>query len=71
MRNYTYIGVFKSDNGHEYESSVNCNGHIQALILLTADAIRSAKHYQLYSIVDEDGNIRKIGDIQQIGELIN
>lgn len=70
MRNYTYIGIFKSDNGHEYKSNVNCNGYIQALILLTADAIRSAKHYQLYSIEDEDGNIRLIGDIQLIGDLI-
>lgn len=70
MKTYKYIGKFISDNGHSYELSVNCNGFIQAIFLLTADAIRSGKHYQLDTITDENGNVRKIDDILKVGELI-
>lgn len=70
MRTYKYIGLFRSDSGHEYTLEVNCNGYLQAMILLTADAIRSAKHYQLFTITDEKGDVRYIDDILKIGTLI-
>lgn len=70
MKNYTYIGLFKSDEGYEYELQVHCNGFLQAFFLLTTDAIRSAKHYQLYSIKDEKGEVQLIDDIHKIIPII-
>jgi hypothetical protein len=55
MRKYKYIGIFKSAEGDIYQLEVSCNGFLQAFFLLTADAIRSGKHYQLYSITNEKG----------------
>lgn len=71
MRTYKYIGLFRSAEGHEYTLEVNCNGYLQAMILLTADAIRSARHYQLKTITDENGDVRYIDDILKIGALIS
>ena len=71
MRTYKYIGLFRSAEGHEYTLDVSCNGYLQAMILLTADAIRSARHYQLSTITDEEGNVRHIDDILKMGELIS
>lgn len=56
LRPYKYIGVFK--NGHTIE--VSCKGFVQAFYLLTADAIRSGKNYELSTITDENGIIRNI-----------
>ena len=64
MRRYKYIGHFKSEEGHEYSIHAYCNGFLQAFFCLTADAIRSTRHYQLYKIVDEEGNERQVTDIQ-------
>jgi hypothetical protein len=69
MKLTKYIGTFVASNGHTYTLEVNCNGFIQAFILLTADAIRSAKHYQLDNIVDENDNKRKIDDIKYLTKL--
>lgn len=71
MRNYKYTGTFKSDTGHTYQLQVRCNGFIQAFFLLTADAIRSGRHYQLHTIEDEKQQIKTIDDILKVGKLIN
>lgn len=71
MRTYTYTGIFKSAEGHVYELKVNCNGFLQAFFLLTADAIRSARHYQLASITDEKGSVREVDDIAKCSSLIS
>ena len=71
MRTYKYTGFFKSMEGHEYSLEVNCNGFIQAFFLLTADAIRSARHYQLKTITDEKGNSVNVDDILKVGELLS
>lgn len=71
MKNYKYIGKFISYDGHTYELSCYCGGFLQAFFLLTADAIRQGKHYQLSTITDEDGKLRQIGDILKCGEIIN
>lgn len=64
MKKNTYIGVFKADNGHTYELKVYCNGFLQAFFLLTADAIRLARHYQLDTITETENNsTRKVDDI--------
>ena len=70
MRTYKYKGTFISAEGHEYTLEVNCNGFIQAFFLLTADAIRMGRHYQLDTIEDEDGSERQIEDILNVGKLI-
>ena len=70
MKHNKYIGLFKSSNGHTYELTAYCNGFIQALFLLTADAIKSGKHYQLNSITDENGSKRMVGDILKCGDLL-
>jgi len=72
MKRHKYTGTFiAQDNGHKYELTVNCNGFIQAVILLTADAMRSGKHWQLSRVEGEDGTVKQIGDILKIGEIIN
>lgn len=71
MKNYKYTGLFRSEDGNEYTIEVICNGYLKAMILLTADAIRSGRHYQLLTITDEKGNVRYIDDINKIGELIS
>lgn len=70
MKLIRYVGVFKSAEGDVYKLTVHCNGFLQAFFLLTADAIRQAKHYQLHLITDEAGNERKIGDILECSSLI-
>jgi len=69
MKTEKYSGLFRNDDGHQYILDVYCNGFIQAFFLLTADAIRSGKHYQLYSIVNDE-NIRYIRDIIEVSNLI-
>lgn len=71
MKTYKYIGLFRNPEGHEYTLEVNCNGYLQAMILLTADAIRSGRHYQLATITDEKADVRYIDDILKIGALIS
>ena len=56
MKQIKYIGLFKSIEGHEYTLSVYCFGFLQAFFLLTAEAIKTGKHYQLYNITDEKDN---------------
>ena len=70
MKNYRFKGVFISAEGHKYELEVRCMSFFQAFFLLTADAIRSGKHYQLNSIEDEKGNIRYVDDIMKCGGLL-
>ena len=70
MKTYKYIGFFKSSEGHTYELNVSCNGFIQAFFLLTADAIRSARHYQLNTITDEKGDVVEVGDICKVSKLL-
>lgn len=71
MKQYKYIGLFKSADGHCYQLEVSCNGFLQAFFLLTADAIRSSRHYQLYSIVDDMGRKKIVDDIIKCGALLS
>ncbi|NQY54626.1 MAG: hypothetical protein HRT42_13760 [Campylobacteraceae bacterium] len=71
MRTYKYIGLFTGADGNEHSITVNCNGTIQAFFLLTADAIRNAKHYQLNTITDEDSMVTKVDDILHVGKLLS
>ena len=64
MNQYYYIGLFiAKDTCHKYELKVYCNGFLQAFFLLTADAIRSGKHYQINQIECENGDVRKVNNI--------
>lgn len=71
MKKKKYFGLFTSDNGDNYTLDVYCNGFIQAFILLTSDAIRSGKHYQLNTITDENGGCRKVDDILKLSSLLS
>jgi len=71
MKTYKYIGLFRSSEGHEYTLEVNCNGYLEALILLTANAIKSGRHYQLATITNEKGSVRFVDDILKMGALIS
>jgi hypothetical protein len=71
MRTYKYTGLFFSDEGHKHTITVNCNGTIQAFFLLTADAIRKGKVYQLSTITDKKGRVTKVDDILNVGKLLN
>lgn len=71
MKNYTYTGLFKSQDGNTYQLKVTCSGFLQAFFLLTADAIRSGRHYQLHSIMDEKFQERMVDDIIKCGDLLN
>lgn len=70
MRTYRYTGLFQSAEGHEFELEVNTTGFICAFFLLTADAIRAGRHYQLHTITDEEGFQVQVGDILQVNELL-
>ncbi len=70
MKTTTYIGVFKSAEGHVYSLDCNCFGVMQALIILTAKAIQKGFHYQLETITDEREKVYIIGDILKINEII-
>lgn len=71
MKTYEYIGVFKSAEGHEYQLTVNCNGFLDALFLLTADAIRSGRHSQLDTITctDNDRTV-KVKNVNNCSSLL-
>lgn len=71
MKKYKYTGVFISSDGHTYTLEAMCNSFIQALFLLTADAIKSGRHYQLYSITNEKGDIQFITDIIRVISLFS
>jgi hypothetical protein len=71
MKQYKYRGGFKSVEGHTYILEVNCNSFLQAFFLLTADAIRGGRHYQLDAISDENGNVKFIADILKCSELFS
>ena len=70
MKQIKYIGLFKSIEGHEYTLSVYCFGFLQAFFLLTAEAIKTGKHYQLYNITDEKDNIVLVDDILKCSKLL-
>jgi hypothetical protein len=70
MKNYKHTGIFKSAEGHTYQIEVRCASFLQAFFLLTADAIRSGRHYQLQSITDEKGIVVNVGDIVKCGLLL-
>jgi hypothetical protein len=71
MINYKYTGLFKSAEGHTYQLEANCNGFLKAFFLLTASAIESGRHYQLYSITHEDGTVKIVGDIVKCTSLLS
>jgi len=70
MKQEKYTGIFQSQDGHTYELIVTCNGYLQAFFLLTADAIRSGKHYQLHSIINEKGNSVFVDNIFLVNTIL-
>lgn len=71
MKQYKYTGTFISqDTHHSYELTVMCNGFLQAFFLLTADAIKSGRHYQLNSIRDDKLNVYHVDDIIKCDALL-
>ena len=70
MKHTKYTGYFISGDGHKYEIDVYCMGFLQAFFLLTADAIRLGRHYQLNNITDENGSVKMVDDILKCGELL-
>ena len=69
MKQYKFTGLFINNEGQEYTLEVYCNSFIQALILLTADAIRLGRFYQLNNITDEKGSTFMIDDINKLSEF--
>lgn len=70
MRTTRYTGTFTSHEGHTFTLKVNCSGFLQAFFLLIAEVIRQGKHYQLKTIVDDDGHTRQVDDILKCSELL-
>jgi len=60
MKTTKYTGAFKSDSGDTYTLSVNCTGFVQAYFLLTAEAIKNGKYFQLETIEALDLKATKI-----------
>lgn len=72
MKQYKYTGLFRSAEGHEYSLTTNCDSLFQAFFLLTAEAIKSGRHYQLKTITDEErGVVTRIGDILKVSEIFD
>ena len=69
MKNYTFVGKFISGDGNKFELKVICASYLEAFFLLTADAIRSARHYQLYTITNEKNETVRVDKIIQCTEL--
>lgn len=69
MKKHTYIGLFKSLN-NDYILTVTCSNFTEAFFLLTAEAIKLGKHYQLYSITDEKNRIKLVSNLKRINELL-
>lgn len=70
MKKIKYTGTFINHDGDTYHLDVYCNGFIKATILLTAEAIKLDKHYQLDHIINENGNKRTVGDILIIDNIL-
>ena len=66
MKKYKYIGTFRISSEQSFKLEVYCNGLYEAFFLLTADAIRSGRYFQLDTITDEKGEITKICDIETL-----
>ena len=73
MKTSKFTGIFTTDTftKHQYEITVRCDSFLQAFFLLTAEAIKSGRHYQLSSVTDERGDVRMIDDINKCTELFN
>lgn len=70
MKTTKYVGRFISAEGHTYTLEVNCFGFLEAFFLLTADAIRTGRHYQLNQITSENGTVALVDDILKCGNLL-
>jgi hypothetical protein len=70
MKTKKYTGLFISAEGKEYTLTCNCFGFLEAFFLLTAEAIKSGRHYQLNKITSEDNFVRHIDDINKCSKLI-
>lgn len=70
MRKYKFSGLFVSAEGNMFELNTSCGSFIQAFFLLTAEAIRQGKHYQLHSIIKEGGSAVKVDDIVKVSSLL-
>jgi hypothetical protein len=70
MKTDTYIGIFKND-GDFYELTAYCNSFLQAFFLLTAEAIKTGRHWQLDTIIKHDtGTTVKVDNIQKCSDLL-
>jgi hypothetical protein len=70
MKHHKYIGLFMCPDSKPYTLEVSCNGFLQAFFLLTADAIRSGRTYQLHSIESEDHVIKLVDNINICTKLL-
>ena len=69
MRQEKYKGTFISMEGHTYEIEESALSFFEAFFLLTASAIKSGRHYQLYSIQCEN-DLRIVSDIMECSKLL-
>lgn len=68
MKKTKYVGLFKSAEGNTYELKTDAFSFFEAFFLLTADAIRSGRHYQLHYISDGRNKVF-IDDILKISSI--
>ena len=70
MKQSKFTGLFRDyANGSNYEITVYCFSFLEAFFLLTAEAISSGRHYQLYSISKEGGSSVRVDDIKKVTNL--
>lgn len=70
MKTTKYTGYFISSDGNNHIITVNTTGFLKAFFLLTAEAIKEDKHFQLSYIIDENGIERKIKDIYSLSTVM-
>lgn len=71
MKQTKFLGVFINYLGNRHEIVVYSSGVLKAFFLLTADAIRDGKGYQLYTITNtENGTTWKVDDISACLNLL-
>ncbi len=71
MKQYTYTGLFILSDNSKFELQVSASSVFSAFFLLTAEAIRQGRYFQLHTIYDiEHGTVFRVGDIRKCNELL-
>ena len=70
MKSTKFTGTFINSDNHQYTLTCTCFGFFEAFFILTAEAIRSGRHYQFSHIEDEKGERKFIDNVNRCRDMI-